>query len=204
VDWQAAETGLRGWVLEMSGIDPSLVAWDREPWGYRVYPQVDLRLGDHRGRDGITPEIVYPPPDVNGWVKPSVVGQRLVTWSITVTTRDQHADTKAYVVLDQLAMLMQLPYSQDLFAELGLALIGSDQAIVSLYPPSEHRDLSQASLRTDFGYVLCVTAPAGTLPDSATTIIEHAEVGGVVVNITEPIIVPPEMMSPLPPPPPSP
>lgn len=198
MDWQAAETGLRGWVLGMSGIVPAHVAWDREPWGYRVYPQVDLRLGDHRSRDGITPEVVYPPPDPDGLVKPSVVAQRLCTWSITVTTRDQHADAKAYVVLDRLAVLMELPYSQDVFAELGLAFIGN-QAIVSTYPPSEHRDLSVATLRTDFGYVLDVTAPDGTLPDSATTVIEHAEVSGTVINIDQPIDIPPEMMPPLPP-----
>ena len=199
MDWQVTETGLRDWVLAMSGILPNAVAWDREPWGFRVYPQMDLRLGEHRNRDAITPEVVYPPPDANGLVKPSVVAQRLCTWSITLVTRDQHANEKAYVLLDKLAVLMELPYSQDVFTECGLSLIGN-QTIVSTYPPSEHRDLSLATLRTDFGYVLCVTAPAGTLPDSATTVIEHAEVSGVVINIDEPIVVPPEMMPPLPPP----
>ena len=197
MDWQAAETGLRDWVIAMSGIGPNAVAWDREPWGYRVYPQMDLRLGEHRNRDGITADIVYPPPDADGVVKPHVLAQRLCTWSITLVTRDQHAGEKAYVLLDKLAVLMELPYSQDVFAACGLSCIGN-QTIVSTYPPSEHRDLSLATLRTDFGYVLDVTAPDGTLPGSATTIIEHAEVGGTVINVDEPIVLPPEMMPPLP------
>lgn len=196
MDWQATETGLREWVLAMSGIDQSRVAWDREPWGYRTYPQVDLRLGDHRGRDGITPEVMYPPPDANGLVRPTVVAQRLCTWSITVTTRDQHANAKAYVVLDELAAMMALPWSQAVFADLGLSLIDGDAPILSTYPPSEHRDLSLATLRTDFGYVLCVTAPAGAV-GAATTIIEHVEAGGTVINVDQPIVLPPKMMPPL-------
>jgi hypothetical protein len=201
MDWQAAETALRDWVLAMSGMQPNAVAWDREPWNYRVYPQMDLRLTNHRGRDGVTPEVIYPPPDPDGLVKPSVIGQRLCTWLITLTTRDQHANAKAYVLLDQLALLLELPYSQEVFASIGLAPIGGDQVIVSTYPPSEHRDLSLATLSIDLAYVLEVTAPDGTLPDSATTIIEHAETSGTVINIDQPIDVPPEMMPPLPPPP---
>lgn len=198
MDWQAVETGLRQWVIDMGPVPSPCVSWDMEPADYGTYPQVDLRLYDHRARQGYMPEVHYPPPDAQGVVRPSVAGQRQVSWSITVTVRDQHANAKAYVLLDQLALMLELPYSQEVFASLGLSLIDGDQVIVSSYPASEHRNLSQAVLRCDFGYVLCVTAPVGTLPASDAGVIEHAEIGGTVINVDEPIDVPPEMMPPLP------
>lgn len=198
-DWQAIEHGLRQWVIDMTGIRAHHVAWDRAPVEYREYVQVDLRLFDHRARQGMGAEIVYPDASDAGVITPVAVSQRACTWSVTVTTRDQRANHKAYVVLDQLAVMLELPYSRDVFAALGLSTNGT-MLIVSDNPPSEHRDLSQATLRVEIGYVAAVSAPVDTLPGSAVSIIEHAEVSGVAINVAEPIVIPPAMLPPLPPP----
>ena len=205
IDWQAVETGLRQWVIDMTGTAEHLVAWDREPIGYRDYNQIDLRLYDQRARQGMAAEILYPEPgDPAAPIQPIAVSQRACTWSITVTTRDQHAAKKAYVVLDELAVMLELPYSQQVFTELGLAIIGPAQVIASSNPASEHRDLSQAMLRVELGYVQAVTAPDATLPASGTDIIEHVETSGTVINVDQPIDIPLHMQPPLPPPPPPP
>jgi hypothetical protein len=101
------------------------------------------------------------------------------------------------VVLDQLAVMLELPYAQAVFCGLGLSIIGPMQVIVSTNVESEHRDLSQAVLRVELGYVTAVTAPS---PAGDVGIIEHAEPSGVAVNIVEPhvVVIPPEMMPPLP------
>jgi len=196
VNWQAVEDGLRGWVIAMTGTEAHLVAWDKEPVDFRTYNQIDLRLFDHRARNGMEATIVYPEPDEAGLIHPMVVGERACSWSITVTTRDQHANAKAYVVLDSLALMLELPYTQALLEALGMTMIDSRPVIVSGNPPSEHRNLSQAMLRVELGYVLTVSAPAGVV--DGVSIIEHAEVSGTVTNVTEDIVIPPTMMPPLP------
>jgi len=196
VNWQAVEDGLRDWVIAMTGIEPHLVAWDMAPVGFRTYVQVDLRLFDHRGRNGIDSTVTYSDPDAAGLIHPIISGERSCTWSITVTTRDQHANAKAYVVLDKLALLLDSPYTHELLGTFGMSVIDTGPVIVSGNPSSEHRDLSQAVLRTQLAYVLCVQAPAGVA--DAVSIIEHAEVSGTVTNVTEDIVIPPTMMPPLP------
>lgn len=198
MNWQAVEDGLRDWVIAMTGTEPHLVAWDKEPIGFRTYVQIDLRLYDHRGRNGIDSTLIYPDPDESGQIKPIIAGERACTWSITVTTRDQHADAKAYVVLDRLALLLDLPYTHEKFGCFGMSVIDTGPVIVSTNVPSEHRELSQAMLRVELAYVLTVEAPEGV--DDAVSIIEHAEVSGTVTNVTEDIVIPPTMMPPLSPP----
>lgn len=197
MNWQVVEDGLRAWTALMTATPVAFVAWNGAPVGYRTYNQVDLRLYDHRPAEGITPEVKYPdpvPPATQ--IKPVVVAQRTVSWSITLTTRDQHANAKAGVLLDQLAAMLALPYSTDCFTALGLSIV-DQSTVTSGDPPDQHRELSQATLVVDFGYVLCVQAPDAAMPAAGVDIIEHAEVGGTAVNVTEPIEIPPEMMPPI-------
>jgi len=196
MDWQAAEDGLLAWVVAMSGTPAELVAWDRAPVVMRRFPQFDLRLFDHRSRDGMSPEVTYEPdPDDDGTLHTVAQAQRACSWSITVTTRDQRANMKAYVVLDRLAVLLELPYSAEYFAALGLSIMDMGRVIPNADLPRDHRDEHQAVLTLQLGYVTTATVPGEA---GEVSIIEHAEVGGVAINITEPITIPPEWMPPLP------
>lgn len=197
MDWQAVEDTLLAWVSAMTVIPTELVAWDRAPVGYRSYPQVDLRLFDHRARDGMTAEVTYPAPgDGSAQIQPVATAHRACSWSITVTTRDQRANEKAYVVLDQLAVMLELPYATDMLAGLGLATLDLGRVIVSSDPPSDHRDLSQAVLTVQLAYVLEVTVPPG-VAGAGVDIIEHVEVGGTAIDVTDPIPVGPDIIPPL-------
>jgi hypothetical protein len=197
MDWVAAEAGLKAWVAAASGIAPAQVAWDSEAVGQRIYPIVDLRFFDHRARDGMTPEVVYPEPDAEGKIAPIAVAQRACSWSITVTTRDQRANKKAYVVLDELAVLLALPWSGEAVAALGISILDMGRVIPNHDVPSDHRELSVATLTLQCGYVT-----TATLPDTVEglDVIEHAEIGGTALDadLTTPIDVPPEITPPLP------
>jgi len=193
MNWQAAEDALTAWVALMTATDPSLIAWDREPVGMRLYRQIDMRFGDHRARTGMPVEISYV-DDGSGTLTPTAIGQRALTWAITVTTRDQHADVRAYQVLDALAVALELPYSEQVFESVGLSMGGVVAPIHSTYPSSEHRDLCQATLAVELDYVLAIHAPGAA---ATVETIEHVEVDGEVTNVTEVIIVPPTMMPPL-------
>lgn len=196
-DWQAVEDGLLAWVSAMTAVPPECIAWDMAPVGFRKYPQIDLRLFDHRARDGMSPDVVYPEPDDPADpMQPVVVAQRACSWSITVTTRDQRANYKAYVMLDALDLMLELPYTLERFGELGLAVLDMGRVITRSDPPSEHRDLSQAVLTLQLGYVATASAPAG-IAEAAVEVIEHAEVGGTAIDVTIPIVVPPEIIPPL-------
>lgn len=195
MDWQAAEDGLKAWVVAMTGVAAHLVAWDSAPVGQRLYPQFDLRLFDHRGRDGMSAEILYPEP-VEGVVRPIAVAQRACSWSITCTTRDQRAASKAYVALDALAVLLELPYSVSFVSGLGLSILDMGRVIPNRDVPDAHRDLSEATLTLQLGYVTSVSVPAG-LEDSGLPYIEHVEVGGTVFNVDQPITIEPEIIPPL-------
>lgn len=196
MDWQAVEDGLRAWVIAATGVAPHLVCWDRAPVPQRFYPQYDLRLFDHRARDGMTPEVLYPEPGDDGRVYPEVVAERACSWSITCTTRDQRANGKAYVSLDALAVLLEAPYSVAQLGALGLAIIDLGRVIPNSDVPDAHRDLSQATLTLQLGYVTTVSMPAG-VPGAALDTIEHVEVGGEAIDVNVPIVIPPEIIPPL-------
>lgn len=199
MDWQAVEDGLLAWVSAMTETPPTLVAWDSAAVVMRRFPQIDLRLFDHRARDGMSPEIVFPDPgtDPGAQIEPMAVAQRACSWSITVTTRDQRANGKAYVMLDALAVMLELPYSIQVFSELGLTLLDMGRVIPNTDLPRDHRDESQAVLTLQLGYVTTVTVPPGVV-GAGLDIIEHVEVGGVAVDVVVPIVIPPEITPPMP------
>jgi hypothetical protein len=194
MDWQAAEDGLKAWVVAMTGVAEHLVAWDSAPVERRLFPQFDLRLFDHRARDGTSADIIYPEPGPDGKLYPIAVAQRACSWSITCTTRDQSANGKAYVPLDALAVLLELPYSVDYFGALGLAILDLGRVIPNADRPRDHRDESEAVLTLQLGYVTSAQLPAAA---EGLDIIEHAEIGGVALNVTEPIVSEPEIIPPL-------
>lgn len=195
MDWEAAETGLKAWVVAMTGVAEHLVAWDSAPVGQRLYPQFDLRLFDHRSRDGMSPEVVYPLPDDAGLMQPIAVAQRACSWSISCTTRDQRANGKAYVALDALAVMLELPYTVDFLGALGLAILDLGRVIPNNDVPDAHRELSHATLTLQLGYVTSVQVPPSV--DAGTSVIEHAEVGGIVLDVDQPIVIEPRIMPPL-------
>jgi len=197
MDWQALEDGLKGWVVAMTVTPAHLVAWDSAAVGMRTFPQIDLRLFDHRARDGMSPQVCYPDPDVDGEVHPVVSAQRACSWSITVTTRDQRAPGKAYVMLDALAVMLDLPSSYELFTALGISVLDIGRVIPNTDLPRDHRDESQAVLTLQLGYVTTVTAPEGVEDDVG--VIEHVEIGGTAIDVETPIVIEPEITPPLPP-----
>ena len=196
MDWQAVEDGLHAWVVAMTGVAPHLVAWDRAPVGQRLYPQFDLRLFDHRSRNGMSAEVLYPEPGPDGRIHPVVTAERACSWSITCTTRDQRANGKAYVALDALAVMLELPYSIDVLGNLGLAILDLGRVIPNSDLPRDHRDESQATLTLEVGYVTSVSAPDG-VADAAVDTIEHAEVGGTAIDVINPIVIEPKIIPPL-------
>jgi hypothetical protein len=195
MDWQAVEDGLKAWVVAMTATAPHLVVWDSSAVGMRAWPQIDLRLSDHRARDGMAPELVYPPLDDAGQLQPVAVAQRACSWSITVTTRDQRANGKAYVILDALAVMLELPYTAEYIGALGLAVLDPGRVIPNTDLPRDHRDESQAVLTLQLGYVTTVSVPPGV---AGIDIIEHVETAGIAVDVTTPIVIPPEITPPLP------
>lgn len=196
MNWQAAENALTAWVSLMTATDPSMIAWDREPVGYRTYKQIDMRFGDQRARANGQAQIEYA-EEPSGVLRPTAISERALTWSITITTRDQHADARAYQVLDALAVALELPYARSVFDGVGLAIGGVVAPIHSTYPESEHRDLCVATLAVELDYMLAVTVPDGAMPAAGVGIIEHVEVSGDVLNGPETIVVPPTMMPPI-------
>lgn len=196
MDWQAVEDGLRAWVIAATGVAAHLVAWDRAPVGLRFYPQYDLRLFDHRARDGMTPAVVYPEADGGEQLQPMVVAERACSWSITCTTRDQRANGKAYVSLDELAVLLEAPYSVERLGALGLVVLDLGRVIPNSDVPDAHRDLSQATLTLQLGYVTTVSLPDG-VEGALLETIEHVEVGGEAIDVVIPVDIPPEIIPPL-------
>lgn len=196
MDWQAAEDGLKAWVVAMTGVAEHLVAWDMAATGQRLYPQFDLRFFDHRARDGMSAEIIRPEPGEDGLVHPIAVAQRACSWSITCTTRDQRAAGKAYVALDALAVLLELPYSVDYISSLGLSLLDLGRVIPNTDRPRDHREESEATLTLQLGYLTSVQVPGG-VEDSGEAIIEHAEIGGTVIDVDQPIVIEPHIVPPL-------
>jgi hypothetical protein len=195
MDWQAVEDGLLAWVSAMTETPSTLVAWDSAAVGMRRFPQIDLRLFDHRARDGMSPEIIYPDINEDAQLEPVAVAQRACSWSITVTTRDQRANGKAYVMLDALAVMLELPYTATVFGQLGLTLLDPGRVIPNTDLPRDHRDESQAVLTLQLGYVTTVTVPPGV--DGGIDIIEHVEIGGIAVDVVVPIVIPPEITPPM-------
>jgi hypothetical protein len=191
MDWQAVEDGLLAWVVAMTDTPQPQVAWDSAAVAMRRFPQIDLRLSDHRARDGMAPELVYPLAADDGQLHPVAVAQRACSWSITVTTRDQRANGKAYVMLDALAVMLELPYSLEHFGSLGLAVLDPGRVIPNTDLPRDHRDESQAVLTLQLGYVTAVSAPEGT---AGVDIIERAEIGGTAIHVNVPIVIEPEIM----------
>lgn len=196
MDWEAAEAGLKALVVALTGAAEHLVAWDMAAVGLRFYPKFDLRFFDHRARDGMAAEVIYPEPAEDGQVHPIVEAQRACSWSITCTTRDQRGNGKAYVALDALAVLLELPYAVEKISALGLSLLDMGRVIPNTDRPRDHREESEATLTLQLGYVLCLSAPEG-IEDAGEDVIEHVEVGGTALDVTNPIVIEPEIIPPL-------
>jgi len=180
-DWQAAEIGLRGWLMAIAPADAAHVAWVQEPVGYRsasdgTRDQWDLafsmiaKLEGHRDSVSFSQHPTYPDREIA-----TVTGQRSLMWMVTLTTRDQHAAHKAYAQLDRLRTLLSLPRSFDLFRSLGLTL-GDTHRIDPEYSDEAHRKLSVATLGVEFFFVQSIRDPDIEL--GATDWIEHVMLRG--------------------------
>lgn len=188
MDWEALQHGIGAWFAAASGIEPTDVAWNGEPVGHRGYPCADLEF--HRAAaDAGTDEIRYE-PDAQGRLAEYISGNRIVTWTATVVSRDQHGNTRAWAILDRVRTLLAAGSSLDVFAELGVA--ARDTAAVQHAQLTEAmREMSVASLSIALGYT--VYEPTGDMAPPVEPIERVVVQGGLVLRAPgdpEPIVVP--------------
>lgn len=172
MDWQALQDGLKSLVAAASGLAEHNLAWDGEPEVMRGYPMAMLELKQPR-RDGTSDETRYEANEL-GQLIPYIVGNRAMEFVITVKSREQRADSKAYALLDQLRTRLELPSALRAFDELGVALRDSP-AIVDLSAVSQAREESVGQLSMTLGYV--VEERDAQSPEEP---IEHVQVSGEV------------------------
>lgn len=169
MDWQALHDGLRQWFSDVSGVALTDIAWAGDPVGMRNYPWAELALLGQSAEPG-TDEVRATPmgPDL----AVEVVGNRRMTLSCKIVSRDQRPPYRAYALLEQVRGRLYFPSSQSTFRSLGVGLRES-LALVDLGRTHDQREESVASLDVAFNWVSAETdAPAGT--------IERAVIGGTV------------------------
>lgn len=187
MDWEALQQGLGAWFAVASGIEATDLAWAGEPVGHRGYPYADLEL--HRAAaDAGTDEIRYE-ADALGRLTEYVSGNRIVTLTITVMSRDQHGNTRAWALLDRVRNKLAAGWTLEVFDSLGVAQ--RDTAPVQHIAASEAlREMSVAALSLSLGYT--VYEPTGDLAPPIET-IEHVVLqGGEVLRALhdpEPIVI---------------
>jgi hypothetical protein len=171
MDWQALQDGLKAWLATASGLAASNVAWSGDPVTMRGYPFADLQLISHSAEPG-TDEVRYTDQGADTDLAVEVVGNRRITLSIRVYSRDQRAAYRAYALLEQVRGKLHGPASQEVFRALGLGLRESE-SLVDVSRVHDGRQESAATLDIVFHWVSAESdAPMGT--------IETVIVGGTV------------------------
>jgi hypothetical protein len=176
MDWQALQDGIKAWLAAASGIGATNVAWDGDPVAMRGYPFADLKFIAHAGEPG-TDEVRYADQGAETDLAVEMVGNRRLTLSIRVYSRDQRGAYRAYAVLERVRGRLYSPSSQDMFASLGLGLRESD-SLIDVSRVHDGRQESAATLDVVFHWVSAESdADMGT--------IEHVTVGGTIESPEE-------------------
>lgn len=175
--WQALQDGLHAWFVAASGINVLDVFWDDEPEGFLGRPYAMLKLRSHNTAGG-SDEIRYDSngPDADASVV--AVGNRTMTFSVRVRTRDAAAEARPYALLERVRAQLELPSTQDAFAAVGVGLIGT-AALVDLTRVWDRRREPEALLDLRLSAV-SDTSDLGI--DESVGTIEHVRVGGTVTS----------------------
>lgn len=169
MDWQLLHDGLRQWFADVSGVTLTDIAWAGEPVGMRSYPWAELALLAQSAEPG-TDEVRA--TALGDDLAIEVVGNRRLTLSCKIVSRDQRPAYRAYALLEQVRGRLYFPSSHATFRGLGVGLRESF-ALVDLGRTHDQREESVASLDVAFNWVsVQADAPVGT--------IESVVVGGSV------------------------
>ena len=191
MDWPALYEGMRAWFALRSGIVIDDVIWAGEPEGMRGDPSAYLKFLAHGGA-GTTDEVVYDAQGTGLDALVGVRGDRTLTLSCRVQSREQSPTGRAFVALERVRNALQLPSSQDTFRALGVGLIGT-AVLVDLGRVWDKREESHAVLD------IRLTAAVDTLSDTDDALqdtvgtIEHVIVSGTVNPPA--ISIPPQLIS---------
>lgn len=191
MNWAQLQDGLKAWFAVASGINVADCFWDEEPEGFRPRPFALLRLNSHAGIGG-TDEVQYESngPDTDASVV--ALGNRTLTWSIRVRTRDATAGALPHAVLERVRSQLYMPSAEDAFAAAGCALVGS-LVLMDVTRVYQQRREPEAVLDVRLAAVsdtseLAIEETIGTF--------EHARVGGTVTTENGATIVSPDQTIP--------
>jgi len=160
MDWQLLHDGLRQWFADVSGVALTEIAWAGDPVGMRSYPWAELTLLGQSAEPS-TDEVRA--TALGDDLAIEVVGNRRLTLSCKIVSRDQRPAYRAYALLERVRGRLYFPSSQATFRGLGVGLRES-LALVDLGRTHDQRQESVASLDVAFNWVDAQTdAPVGTI-----------------------------------------
>ncbi len=190
MDWGAAYAGLRAWFVAVSGIPATSVVWEGDAVGMRALPWASLRIFGQATEPHLD-EVRYTDQGDDEDLLIEVVGNRRLTLSVRVQSRDQRPDERAFVVLERVRDRLLLPSSQEALSDLGFGLRES-AALVDLGSARDRRQESVAALDIVLHYTVAETGD-----DEVMGTIEHVGVGGTVSSGGTEITVADEVLPPL-------
>jgi len=160
MDWQLLHDGLRQWFADVSGVALTEIAWQGDPVGMRSYPWAELTLLGQSAEPG-TDEVRA--TGLGADLAIEVVGNRRLTLSCKIVSRDQRPAYRAYALLELVRGRLYFPSSQATFRGLGVGLRES-LSLVDLGRTHDQREESVAALDVAFNCVSSETdAPTGTI-----------------------------------------
>jgi hypothetical protein len=177
MDWEALEVGLQAWLAVVCGVEPTNIAWDSQPVGYRDFPQIDLVL-TRSGADRSTDERRYE-PDATGLLVEVIYGNRTAALAISVRSRDLHGNQRSEALLERARLALHSEFSESAFAELGI-VVRDAGPLAQTREVIDAREMSVATLTLTLGYT--VSSAEEVLPLSGIEPIEHVIVGGGIVG----------------------
>ena len=184
MNWQALHDGLRAWVAARSGISVDDVVWAGEPEGLIGRPAAWLKI---RQSSGAGSDEMRFERDDEGQPRVRITGNRSLTLSIRVRSRDASPNARPYALLERVRDALQLPSSQQAFAALGVGVVGA-LALVDLGEVRDHREETEAVL--DLQLTAAADFTAGADDGEVIDTIERVGIGGSVTAGPSTIVIP--------------
>jgi hypothetical protein len=171
MDARTFADGMRAWVALTSGIHVDDVCWRDEPLGMQGRPCAELSML-RNSSGGSTDEVRLLAQGAGKDALVHMVGNRVLSLSILVRTRDQTPDGAARVYCERMRDALYWPSTQATFETLGVGLI-EVSALVDMGRVFDRRRESGAALDLKLSAALDVM-PSG---ESLGT-IERVSMGG--------------------------
>lgn len=186
MNWQEFGDGFKLLFSQRALINLEDIVWEGEPTAMLGYPQAHLTILGNTGLGLSSLAIGYDEvryvsqgPGVPAHVR--VVGNRAMTVSIRVLTRDQTVGGRAFVILERFRNTLYLPSTQAMFDNLRVGLDAA-AALVELGRSYDFRVESEASLDLRLLFAFDTDCDCGVDggPQETADVIESVEVGGRV------------------------